>query len=150
MKKGKKPASVSKKIQRRTPRKAALRSDAFARAECNARSYVNYPERLLELVKKTAAKAAAAPRDVFSENWPYLQAMLRLARAYARGEYRAISEEALLAIVAALSYLIDPFDLIPDEIPFLGYVDDAAVVDFAAATAKQTLDDFMIWETTYG
>jgi len=28
------------------------------------------------------------------------------------------------------NYLVDPFDLIPDKTPFLGFIDDAAVVEF--------------------
>jgi uncharacterized membrane protein YkvA (DUF1232 family) len=50
-------------------------------------------------------------------------------------------------IVAGLNYLVDPFDLIPDETPFLGFVDDATVIEFVAGKTKQTLDDFMTWET---
>src|SRR5437660_2298741 len=47
----------------------------------------------------------------------------------------------------ALNYLIDPFDLIPDKTPFLGFVDDAAVIEFVVDRTRQTLDEFMIWET---
>jgi uncharacterized membrane protein YkvA (DUF1232 family) len=147
MKKPAKKGSQAKPL-RHSPTKAALRSDAFARAERNAKSYAQDPKSRGILVEKAARKAASAPQDVFSENWPYLQTMLRLVRAHTRGEYRDVSEEALLSILAALAYLVDPFDLIPDEIPFLGYVDDATVVDFAVVKAKRTLDDFMIWETT--
>ena len=57
--------------------------------------------------------------------------MLRLLRAYFRGEYRNVSQDALLTILAAVSYLVDPFDLIPDEIPFLGLLDDHTVIGFA-------------------
>jgi uncharacterized membrane protein YkvA (DUF1232 family) len=74
--------------------------------------------------------------------------MLRLIRAYFRGEYRNVSQDALLTIIAAVSYLVDPFDLIPDEIPFLGFLDDATVIGFAIMRTRQVLDDFMIWETT--
>ena len=73
--------------------------------------------------------------------------MLRLVRAYSRGEYRAISQNSVLTIIAALNYLIDPFDLIPDEIPFLGFLDDATVMEFAVRKTKDDLDDFMTWET---
>ena len=51
-------------------------------------------------------------------------------------------------MVAALNYLVDPFDLIPDKMPFLGFVDDAAVIEFVTDMTRQTLDDFMTWETT--
>jgi uncharacterized membrane protein YkvA (DUF1232 family) len=43
---------------------------------------------------------------------------------------------------------VDPFDLIPDTTPFLGFVDDATVIEFAVGRARQALDDFMTWETT--
>ena len=87
------------------------------------------------------------PRDPFKEYWPYLQTMLRLVRAHHRGEYDQVPDDALLWIVAALNYLIDPFDLIPDTTPFLGFVDDATVIEFVIDKTRQTLDDFMIWET---
>lgn len=35
-----------------------------------------------------------------------------------------------------------------DEIPFLGFLDDATVVAFAVTKTRGVLDDFMIWETT--
>jgi uncharacterized membrane protein YkvA (DUF1232 family) len=73
--------------------------------------------------------------------------MLRLTRAYYRGEYCPVSDDALLWIVAALKYLVDPFDLIPDKTPFLGLVDDANVVELVKDKTRRTLDDFMKWET---
>jgi uncharacterized membrane protein YkvA (DUF1232 family) len=125
----------------------ALRSEAFARALTDAKSCVNDRESLDPLFNQAARKAAAIPRDPFKENWPYLQTMLRLVRAYHRGEYDQVSDDALLWIIAALSYLIDPFDLIPDKTPFLGFLDDAAVIAFAVGKTRQALDDFMTWET---
>ena len=44
------------------------------------------------------------------------------------GTYRAIPWWSVAAIVAALFYVLDPIDLIPDFIPDIGYIDDAAVV----------------------
>jgi uncharacterized membrane protein YkvA (DUF1232 family) len=93
-----------------------------------------------------AKKAALIPREPFRDNWAYLHAMLRLIRANSRGEYRDIPHDALLSIIAAISYLVDPFDLIPDEIPFLGFLDDATVIAFTVEKTKQPLDDFMAWE----
>lgn len=49
-------------------------------------------------------------------------------------------------MVAAVAYLVDPIDFIPDEIPFLGFLDDATVLEFAMEKTRQTLDDFMAWE----
>jgi uncharacterized membrane protein YkvA (DUF1232 family) len=137
-----------KNLEQRIPyQEPALRSDAFAEALTSAKSYANDPKTLDALFNEAARKAATIPRDPFKENWPYLQTMLRLVRAYHRGEYDQVSDGALLWIIAALNYLVDPFDLIPDKTPFLGFVDDAAVVAFAVGKTKQALDDFMTWET---
>ena len=127
-------------------RKPALRSDAFARALIDAKACLNDSESLQALFKEAAQKAASVPREPFKEYWAYLQTMLRLIRAHHRGEYDKVSGNALLWIVAALNYLIDPFDLIPDATPVLGFVDDATVIEFVADKMRQTLDDFMIWE----
>jgi len=127
--------------------KPTLRSEAFARAVRKAKLRVVGSGGLRSLFEQAARKAASLPRHQFKENWPYLQTMLRLIGAYERGEYKQVSNDDLMWIVAALNYLINPFDLIPDMTPVLGFVDDAAVIGFVADKTRETLDDFMIWAT---
>src|ERR1700751_701993 len=98
--------------------KPALRSDAFVRALTDAKACLKNPEDLQALFNEAAKKAATVPKEPFKECWPYLQTMLRLIRAYHRGDYDQVPNDAPLWIVAALSYLVDPFDLIPDKTPF--------------------------------
>jgi len=147
-KSGRKRAATTT-VPKGTPtQKAAIRSEAFARAILDAKSYIIDPARLRALFEEASRKVAIIPKEPFKESWPYLQTMLRLIRAYFRGEYRNVSQNELLAIIAAISYLVNPFDLIPDEIPFLGFVDDATVIAFAIGRSRPALDDFMMWETT--
>lgn len=54
--------------------------------------------------------------------------MLALVDSYVNKKYRDIPMGTIVSIVAALLYLLCPVDLIPDAIPVLGYVDDAAVI----------------------
>jgi len=126
---------------------AALRNEAFSRALTNAKACVRDPESLQALFDNAAKKAAAISKKPFKQNWAYLQTMLRLIRAYHRGEYHQVSDDALVWIIAALNYLVDPFDLIPDSTPFLGLVDDAHVVELVTDKTRRTLDAFMTWET---
>ena len=46
-----------------------------------------------------------------------------------------------VAIVGALGYLILPIDIIPDFIPFVGWVDDAAVVASVLAAVRSGIRD---------
>ena len=143
-----KSRSAAKNSDQNVPyRKPALRSEAFARALIDAKACLNDSDTLITLLNEAAKKAAAVPKEPFKECWPYLQTMLRLVRAHHRGQYDGVPGNALLWIVAALSYLIDPFDLIPDATPVLGFVDDATVVEFVTDKTRQTLDAFMVWET---
>ena len=87
------------------------------------------------------------PKDPFAETWPYFQAMLRLIRAYSQGDYRDVHESTLVVIIAAIIYVVNPLDLIPDALPALGFLDDATVLALAVRRSRQTLDDFMAWET---
>lgn len=127
-------------------RENTVRSRAFARAILQARPYTLSPERLEKLLKEASRTVARLPRQPFQESWAYLHAMLRLLHAFQLGEYRAVSPNALLSIVAAVAYLVDPNDFIPDTVPFLGFLDDATIIEFAIQKTRSALDQFMAWE----
>ena len=93
-------------------------------------------------------KTRSIPKAPFKDLWGYFQAMLRLIRAYYRGEYRAISMTNLVMIIGAIIYVLNPWDLIPDWIPTLGFLDDATILAFAVQKTREALDDFTSWETT--
>lgn len=151
-------AKAKKKVARRAPKpktttdgtsplKARLEAE-FAQAVWSARSYVNNPERLRALFEEATKQAISLPKDSFKDIWPYFQTMLRLIRAYYRGDYRAVTESTLVVIIAAIIYLVSPLDVIPDAIPALGFLDDATVLALALKRTREELDDFMTWETT--
>jgi uncharacterized membrane protein YkvA (DUF1232 family) len=120
----------------------------FAQAVWNAKSYVHDSARLRALFEEASKHAMSLPKEPFKDTWPYLQTMLRLIRAYSRGEYRAVTETTLVIITAAIIYFVSPLDVIPDAIPAIGFLDDATVLALAVTRTRQDLDDFMIWETT--
>jgi uncharacterized membrane protein YkvA (DUF1232 family) len=120
----------------------------FAKAVKSAKSYVENPHRLRGLFAEAAKQAAAMPKEPFAETWAYFQAMLRLIRAYAEGTYIGASESTLVVVIAAIIYVVNPLDVIPDALPALGYLDDATVIALAVRRSRQALDDFMAWETT--
>ena len=119
----------------------------FAKAVITAKSYVENPQRLQPLFAEAARQAASMPKEPFGETWPYFQAMLRLIRAYSQGNYRDVPESTLVVIIAAIIYVVDPLDVIPDALPALGFLDDATVLALAVRRSRQALDDFMTWET---
>jgi uncharacterized membrane protein YkvA (DUF1232 family) len=70
---------------------------------------------------------------------------LALVRDYAAGRYRTIPFGSLAAIVFALLYLLNPLDLIPDVIPIIGHLDDAAVLSVTLVLIEQDLHAYRTW-----
>lgn len=73
--------------------------------------------------------------------------LFSVVRDYANGSYRAIPFWTIAAIVAALLYVLSPVDLIPDFIPVVGYLDDAAVVGVCLTMVRQDLHAYKQWKT---
>ena len=71
--------------------------------------------------------------------WNYL-------RAVTSGRYKGYSRWAYLKVVACLLYLVDPFDLLPDFIPWIGWLDDIAVVIYVCGLVIEELDKFSLWQ----
>ena len=46
------------------------------------------------------------------------------------------------AIVGSLLYVLSPVDLIPDMIPVVGYLDDAAVLALCLKFVKHDVDEY--------
>ena len=138
----KKPTTKAKQL----PALKRRMDEEFAKALQSAKAYLEDPSRLNGLFDEAITELASMPRNEFAETWPYFHAMLRLIRAYADGNYRDISEKTLIVIIAAIIYLVDPLDVIPDAIPGIGFLDDATVIALATKRSRDALDQFMAWE----
>lgn len=126
--------------------KRVKKSKSYAEAESKAQQYAKDPKKLKKLVDKATEYSKKAPKGPFGESWAYLMAMIRLIQAYYKGTYRKIPFGSLITILIAVIYVINPLDLIPDPLPFIGQLDDAIVVGIALAQVRADLDVFMAWE----
>jgi uncharacterized membrane protein YkvA (DUF1232 family) len=68
---------------------------------------------------------ARGPLKRFIEDYRVLAALVKDYRA---GRYRQALYGTIAAVVFALLYVFNPFDLIPDVLPLIGVVDDASVI----------------------
>ena len=48
---------------------------------------------------------------------------------YYHGRYKKIPTAALLGSLGIIVYLVSPVDLIPDNVPILGFIDDAFIIN---------------------
>lgn len=69
-----------------------------------------------------------------------------LIKDYINGEYTDVPWWTIAAIGAALAYIINPFDVIPDFIPVIGYLDDAAVLTLCLKMVKKDIEKYKEWK----
>jgi uncharacterized membrane protein YkvA (DUF1232 family) len=78
--------------------------------------------------------------------WADLPLLFRLLKAWKAGHYRGLSLRTMASLVAALLYVVSPVDLLPDFIPGIGLIDDAAVLVFLLHSMAQDMAAFRLWE----
>jgi uncharacterized membrane protein YkvA (DUF1232 family) len=117
----------------------------FRREKKQAARLVDDPAAVLRAVDRAGEKAQTA-RGPLGRAWDDLQAAIRLARAWARRDYRGVGRSTIVLIVGGLLYFLSPIDAILDAIPVLGLLDDAVVLGWVLRQVRSELDAFRDWE----
>ena len=89
-------------------------------------------------------KVVKAPKDVNLLNaipraWAMFDSLLHR-------EYKAIPVFTLIGVAVAVAYIVLPADVVPDFIPFLGYVDDAGILALLLTLAQRDIVAYELWK----
>ena len=121
------------------------RPGGFRQAEVEAATYLKDKKKVQHLIQ-AALNKAYQHREQMARVWVELMALVRMVRAWSRGEYKKLPARTILMAIAAVIYFLNPLDLIPDFIPGIGYLDDATVIAFAFSSIRKDLRIFLDWE----
>ena len=94
-----------------------------------------------DIEKKFASKG---PLKRFTDDAKLLIAMVK---DFWNKSYRQVPYGTIGAIVFTLIYILNPFDLIPDVLPFVGEVDDAAVFAAGLMLVESDLRKYSKWKS---
>jgi uncharacterized membrane protein YkvA (DUF1232 family) len=72
--------------------------------------------------------------------------LFSMVKDYVSGAYREIPWTTITGVIGALVYILSPIDLIPDFIPFIGLIDDAAVLALCLKTIAADLHKYKAWK----
>ena len=117
----------------------------FDKAKRSAQKVIDNGTKLKKLIEK-GIKKAKDKDNALSGFVDDLQKLFRMLKAYTTGTYKDFSASTLLYIVAAVVYFVNPFDVLPDFILGLGFIDDATVIAFAIKKIHSELTAFTLWE----
>ena len=112
-----------------------------------AEEIIKNPQKLEELLQQLEAKLKDVPKagDALSR----IPLMISMVRSYITKEYTEISPKVIVSLVCAIIYLLKGKDVIPDNIPVVGYVDDLAVFAAAFMINEPELQAYTQWRTEH-
>lgn len=99
-----------------------------------AKVYARHPEKLKGLLLPLGYYLSKEGLSGVREN---ITLMYNYIQDIASGRYKDYNIQKLIIIIAALIYVVSPFDFFPDMIPG-GLIDDASIIAWAL---KQTVDE---------
>jgi uncharacterized membrane protein YkvA (DUF1232 family) len=86
---------------------------------------------------------AHGPLEKFAHN---IKLLFSVVKDYVNGNYKEMPWTTIAAIVGALLYVFSPIDLVPDFIPVVGLLDDAAVLGMCLKAIGRDLKTYEIWK----
>ncbi len=79
-----------------------------------------------------------------------LRLLLSMVKAYANRSYREVPYWAIGSATFALLYVLNPMDMVPDFLPIVGQLDDAAVVGMCLSLVKRETKRYEKWQDEQG
>ena len=117
--------------------------EAISGLTAQAEELLKNPPKLEELLQQLEEKIKEVP--VAGDALSRVPLMVSMIRSYITREYTVVSPKVIVTLVAAVIYLLKGKDLIPDNIPVVGYVDDLAVFAAAFLIDEQELSAYSKW-----
>ncbi len=87
--------------------------------------------------------SARGPLKRFIEDGKVLRALIRDWRT---GKYRQALYGTIAAVAFGLLYVLNPFDIVPDVLPFIGALDDATVIGALLLLVERDLRKYRSWK----
>jgi len=104
---------------------------------------LNNKDELDDFLYRLEQKIKEMP--LVGEEFAVIPIMISLIKHYVEGKYTTVPYGTILAIMSALIYVLSPVDIIPDFIPFVGYLDDVAVIGLCLSMVKTDIEAYDKW-----
>lgn len=109
--------------------------------------YAKNPGRLRRLVFEAKDKLMQmdARRYNLRNFIMHISVLSRMIKDYSAGIYPHLPNKTMLSVVGTLLYFVNPFDIIPDFIPFIGYLDDITLLAWVYRSIEGDVDKYLDW-----
>ncbi len=128
------------KVERKSITEAEAKGE-LENGMAHAEKVLDDADKIEQLLKKINFKK-------IEEEFSKILVMAEIVKAYVNKEYTKVPKRSIVAIVSAIIYFVNPFDLIPDVIPGIGQVDDLSVILVCWKMISKDIDDYLAWKNS--
>ena len=114
----------------------------------NAEDILQDTDKLEELLQRLENKLKVIPH--IGDKLAVAASMASMVKSFAKKEYTQVPIGSVVAAISAIVYVVSPIDLIPDTIPGIGYIDDAAVIAACLKLIESDLTEYIEWRKENG
>lgn len=117
---------------------------SFEQSKKKAKKILNDKDKMDLFLERLEKKLALIPiaGGILAE----IPVLISLVKAYLQKRYAKVPIGTIIAIVGALLYFLSPIDLVPDLLPAIGLIDDAAVIALALKLVHDDVTEFKSWK----
>ena len=112
-----------------------------------AQRLMKEPSRIDDLLMQLEQKLKEIP--TVGDTLADVPLMIAMVKAYITRTYEKVSPKVVALLVSAVIYLVKNKDLIPDNIPIVGQIDDLAVLALALKLSEPELQAFSAWRENH-
>ena len=116
-----------------------------AEEEINKRAKGMSREDVGDTIGQEKKAERMAKKGFLSQYWQDIKTSFALLKDWYMGNYTKIPFRMVASIAGAMLYLVSPFDVVPDWVPFDGLFDDALVLAAVFTISRRDLDEYLAW-----
>ena len=117
---------------------------SFDQSKKKAKKILNDKDKMDLFLERLEKKLSLIP--VAGGMLAEIPVLISLVKAFIEKRYANVPIGTVIAIVGALLYFLSPIDLVPDLLPAIGLVDDAAVIALALKLVHDDVKEYQSWK----